>query len=63
MNDEVTSDEGLAAILGMLVLANGGEFRLTRQQLVEGLPPDSAIRVRIDAKNEDVVIDVARIDS
>lgn len=55
----LAGDEGVAAVLGLVILHQGGEVRIPGSLIEEGLPPNSGVRVQYDPKTDELVIDVA----
>lgn len=54
------NDEGVAAVLGLVLLQHGGEVRVPADAVAEGLPSNSRVRVRWD--DEELVVSVEKID-
>ena len=54
----LSGDEGVAAVLGLVILHQGGEVRIPGSLIEEGLPPNSGVRVQYDAQKDELVIDV-----
>jgi len=51
-------DEGVAAILGFVLLANDGEVRVPAETVEAGLPDNSGVRVFTDALTEELVVQI-----
>lgn len=62
MSDEVTkavAEEGITAILGIVLLTQGGEVRVPRETLENGLPENSGVKVFFDESADELVVRVA----
>lgn len=57
------NDEGVAAILGLVLLANGGEVRISQKQLEDGLPENSGVRVFTDELTQELVVQIQEFDN
>jgi hypothetical protein len=55
------NDEGVAAMLGLAILAAGGEIRIPHEQVEDGLPSDSAVRVYRDEKSDELVLTITKV--
>lgn len=60
MSEDVTwvGDEGVAAVLGLVLVKNGGDVRIPEFMVAEGLPNDSRVAVYWD--NTDLVIGIRK---
>lgn len=54
--------EQLAAILGLLVIQNGGDFAIPVEVVKAGLPENSAVRVEFDEEKAVLVVGIRGLD-
>jgi len=52
-------DEGIVAILGLILLQSGGEIRIPMEAIVKGLPSYSGVQVFPDEAKDELVIRIS----
>lgn len=52
-------EEGITAILGVVLLTQGGEVRVPRETLEDGLPENSRVQVFFDESADELVVRIA----
>lgn len=56
------NDEGVAAVLGLVVVDAGGEIRIPYEAVEKGLPAESAVRVYRDEQSNELVVKIAGVE-
>jgi hypothetical protein len=56
-------DEGVAAILGLVLLTHDGEVRVPAEVVENGLPDNSGVRIYTDDITEELVVQIAKYDN
>lgn len=51
-------DEGIVAILGLVLLQAGGEVRIPMELIENGLPENSLVRVWQDVATDELIVSV-----
>lgn len=63
MENILEGDAGVAAVLGLIIVNQGGEVRIPAEAVEQGLPANSGVRVDYDAQTDELVIAVVAADN